>query len=75
MVRGKYKEAIQSYEAANRISTKYGGEKIIEAYFNLGVAYVQCNENEKAETAFENILYHKDKANQIELIYYHYGKA
>jgi LuxR family glucitol operon transcriptional activator len=36
---------------------------------------VQCNENEKAETAFENILYHKDKANQIELIYYHYGMA
>ena len=53
----------------------YGGEKTIEAYFNLGLAYVNCDEFEKAETAFDNILYHKNKANQIELIYYHYGMA
>lgn len=75
LMRRKYEEAIQLYEAANEISTMYGGEKTIEAYFNLGVAYVNCDEFEKAEASFNNILYDKNKANQIELIYYHYGIA
>ncbi|MFP5110290.1 NB-ARC domain-containing protein [Neobacillus sp. C211] len=75
LLRKNYEEAINLYEAANRISTMYGGEKTIEAYFNLGVAYVNCDEFEKAEAAFDNILYHKNNANQIELIYYHYGMA
>ncbi|MGF6952802.1 LuxR family glucitol operon transcriptional activator [Neobacillus sp. B4I6] len=75
LLRKNYKEAINLYEAANQISTMYGGEKTIEAYFNLGLAYVNCDEFEKAEAAFDNILYHKNKANQIELIYYHYGMA
>jgi LuxR family glucitol operon transcriptional activator len=73
--RRKNEEAIQLYEAANEISTMYGGEKTIEAYFNLGIAYVNCNEFEKAEATFNHILYDKNKANQIELIYYHYGIA
>jgi LuxR family transcriptional regulator, glucitol operon activator len=75
LLRRNYEEAIQLYEAANEISTMYGGEKTIEAYFNLGVAYLNCNEFEKSEAAFDKILYDKNKANQIELIYYHYGMA
>ncbi|USP96099.1 hypothetical protein MKF32_03220 [Bacillus vallismortis] len=45
--RGHDEEAIQLYEAANVISSTYGGEKTIEAYFNLGVAYVKCGRFEK----------------------------
>lgn len=73
--RGHDEEAIQLYEAANEISFTYGGEKTIEAYFNLGVAYVKCGQFEKAEEAFEQMLYDKHNANQVELIYYHYGMA
>ncbi|MTT31115.1 transcriptional regulator [Terrilactibacillus sp. BCM23-1] len=70
-----YKKAIQFYEKANRISLEYGGEKTIEAYFNLGIAYVKCKEYEKAKLTFEHVLYNKTEANHIELIYYNYGKA
>lgn len=73
--RGHHEEAIQLYEAANEISSTYGGEKTIEAYFNLGVAYVKCGQFEKAEEAFEQMLYDKHNANQVELIYYFYGMA
>lgn len=73
--RGHHEEAIQLYEAANEISSTYGGEKTIEAYFNLGVAYVKSDQFEKAEEAFEQMLYDKHNANQVELIYYHYGMA
>jgi LuxR family transcriptional regulator, glucitol operon activator len=66
-LRKNYEEAINLYKAANQISTMYGGEKTIEAYFNLGLAYVNCDEFEKAEAAFDNILYDKNKANQIEV--------
>ncbi|MFT4402003.1 NB-ARC domain-containing protein [Bacillus sp. SW14] len=74
-VRSHDEEAIQLYEAANKISSTYGGEKTIEAYFNLGVAYVKCDQFEKAEEAFEQMLYDKHNANQVELIYYYYGMA
>ncbi|MEC1732689.1 NB-ARC domain-containing protein [Bacillus mojavensis] len=74
-VKGHNEEAIQLYEAANQISSMYGGEKTIEAYFNLGVAYVKCDLYEKAEEAFEQMLYDKHNANQVELIYYNYGMA
>ncbi|MGV4321620.1 tetratricopeptide repeat protein [Bacillus mojavensis] len=74
-VKGHNEEAIQLYEAANQISSMYGGEKTVEAYFNLGVAYVKCGQFEKAEEAFEQMLYDKHNANQIELIYYFYGMA
>ncbi|QBG55011.1 transcriptional regulator [Bacillus amyloliquefaciens] len=73
--RGHHEEAIHLYEAANEISSTYGGEKTIEAYFNLGVAYVKCGQFEKAEEAFEQMLYDKHNANQVELIYYFYGMA
>lgn len=75
LLEGKYREAVDHYERANALSASYGGEKTIEAYFNLGVAYLQLDEPERAEAAFENVLYHKSKANQIELIYYRYGNA
>jgi LuxR family glucitol operon transcriptional activator len=75
MVYKNYGAAIRLYEEANEISLIYGGEKTIEAYFNLGVAYVICDKLEEAEKCFNNLLYQKDKANQIELIYYHYGMA
>lgn len=42
---------------------------------HLGIAYVKCGEYEKAESAFDLLLYNKSKANQIELIYYQYGMA
>ncbi|AVM09593.1 NB-ARC domain-containing protein [Bacillus velezensis] len=74
-VKGHNEEAIQLYEAANEISSMYGGEKTIEAYFNLGIAYVKCDLFEKAEEAFEQMLYDKHNANQVELIYYYYGMA
>lgn len=74
-MKGHNEEAIQLYEAANQISSMYGGEKTIEAYFNLGVAYVKCDLFEKAEEAFEQMLYDKHNANQVELIYYYYGMA
>ncbi|KYD00435.1 tetratricopeptide repeat protein [Bacillus atrophaeus] len=74
-VKGHNEEAIQLYEAANDISSMYGGEKTIEAYFNLGIAYVKCDLFEKAEEAFEQMLYDKHNANQVELIYYYYGMA
>ncbi|MEC1752056.1 NB-ARC domain-containing protein [Bacillus mojavensis] len=74
-VKGHNEEAIQLYEAANQISSMYGGEKTVEAYFNLGVAYVKCDQLEKAEEAFEQMLYDKHNANQVELIYYYYGMA
>ncbi|MFC7395486.1 NB-ARC domain-containing protein [Scopulibacillus cellulosilyticus] len=73
--RSQYKEAVRWYEEANKISAVYGGEKTIEAYFNLGVAYVECGEAEKAEKAFGHVLYDKTQPNQIELIYYYYGRA
>ncbi|MGG1229810.1 NB-ARC domain-containing protein [Bacillus halotolerans] len=73
--KGHNEVAIQLYEAANEISSTYGGEKTIEAYFNLGVAYVKCDQFEKAEEAFEQMLYDKHNANQVELIYYYYGMA
>ncbi|MBV6738207.1 tetratricopeptide repeat protein [Priestia megaterium] len=75
MVYKNYGAAIRLYEEANEISLIYGGEKTIEAYFNLGVAYVTCDKLGEAEKCFNSLLYHKDKANQIELIYYHYGMA
>jgi LuxR family transcriptional regulator, glucitol operon activator len=75
MVCENYEAAIRLYEEANEISLIYGGEKTIEAYFNLGIAYVICDKLEEAEKCFYSLLYHKDKANQIELIYYHYGMA
>ena len=49
--------------------------KTIEAYFNLGMAYVKCDQLEKAEKAFEQMLYDKHNPNQVELIYYYYGMA
>ncbi|MFZ7753465.1 transcriptional regulator, partial [Bacillus velezensis] len=73
--RSHYEEAITLYEAANTTSAAYGGEKTIEAYFNLGMAYVKCDQLEKAEKAFEQMLYDKHNANQVELIYYYYGMA
>jgi LuxR family glucitol operon transcriptional activator len=75
MLYKNYEAAIRLYEEANEISLIYGGEKTIEAYFNLGVAYVICGKLEEAEKCFNSLLYQKDKANQIELIYYHYGMA
>jgi LuxR family transcriptional regulator, glucitol operon activator len=75
LLHSNFEEAIQLYEAANEISSIYGGEKTIEAYFHLGVAYLNCDEFDKAKAAFDHILYDKNKANQIELIYYHYGMA
>ncbi|AJY74667.1 tetratricopeptide repeat protein [Paenibacillus beijingensis] len=75
LLRGNYREAVDDYEQANELSASYGGEKTIEAYFNLGVAYLRLGELRQAEAAFENLLYHKSKANQIELIYYRYGNA
>ncbi|KSW01621.1 transcriptional regulator [Bacillus velezensis] len=73
--RSHSEEAITLYEAANTTSAAYGGEKTIEAYFNLGMAYVKCDQLEKAEKAFEQMLYDKHNANQVELIYYYYGMA
>ncbi len=75
LLNGKFSDAILCYEQANEISKSYGGEKTIEAYFHLGVAYVQCGEYEKAEAAFDQLFYSKPQANQIELIYYQYGMA
>jgi len=75
LLNGKFSDAILCYEQANEISKSYGGEKTIEAYFNLGIAYVQCGEYAKAEAAFDQLLYSKPQANQIELIYYQYGMA
>ncbi|MED4073303.1 NACHT domain-containing protein [Priestia endophytica] len=70
-----YKEAIHFYELANEKSMLYGGEKTIEAYFNLGLAYMHCDFYEKAEKMFNNLLYNQNKPNQMELIYCYYGKA
>ena len=39
------------------------------------MAYVKCDQLEKAEKAFEQMLYDKHNANQVELIYYYYGMA
>lgn len=75
LLNGKFSDAILCYEQANETSKSYGGEKTIEAYFNLGIAYVQCGEYAKAEAAFDQLLYSKPQANQIELIYYQYGMA
>ncbi|MCY9409337.1 transcriptional regulator, partial [Bacillus inaquosorum] len=36
---------------------------------------VKCDQFEKAEEAFEQMLYDKHNANQVELIYYYYGMA
>ncbi|MGM0884218.1 MAG: transcriptional regulator [Bacillota bacterium] len=72
---GEFSDAIHCYEQANEVSKSYGGEKTIEAYFNLGISYVKCSEYEKAESAFDQLLYNRSKANQIELIYYQYGMA
>ncbi|WP_258881621.1 tetratricopeptide repeat protein [Paenibacillus sp. sptzw28] len=72
---GEFSDALLCYEQANEVSKSYGGEKTIEAYFNLGVSYIKCGEYEKAESAFDQILYNRTKANQIELIYYQYGLA
>ncbi|QNR68135.1 tetratricopeptide repeat protein [Paenibacillus peoriae] len=74
-MKGNFEEATAQYEQANEISRTYGGEKTIEAYFNLGVAYVKQAQYEKAESAFELLLYDKNHPNQIELIYYQYGTA
>jgi LuxR family glucitol operon transcriptional activator len=72
---GQLQEAVGYYEEANELSHLYGGEKTIEAYYYLGIAYIGLGESAKAETVLEQILYHKSNPNQIELIYYYYGKA
>lgn len=36
---------------------------------------MKCDQFEKAEEAFEQMLYDKHNANQVELIYYYYGMA
>lgn len=36
---------------------------------------MKCGQFEKAEEAFEQMLYDKHNANQVELIYYFYGMA
>jgi LuxR family glucitol operon transcriptional activator len=72
---GELDEAVCYYEKANELSTYYGGEKTIEAYYYLGIAYIRLGEAAKADANLEQILYHKLNPNQIELIYYNYGKA
>jgi LuxR family glucitol operon transcriptional activator len=75
LLNGEYEKAVLIYEEANYISRSYGGEKTIEAYFNLGIAYLKCGQVAKAESEFEHMLYDQTTANQIELIYYQYGLA
>jgi LuxR family glucitol operon transcriptional activator len=74
-IRGNYAEAVDLYERANEISQSYGGETTIEAYFNLGVAYVKLGEYEKAEATFDHLLLDKKQVNLIDYIFYHYGRA
>ncbi|MGF7030977.1 LuxR family glucitol operon transcriptional activator [Paenibacillus mucilaginosus] len=69
----EWNQAIACYEQANEVSSTYGKEKTIEAYFHLGIAYVQSGAFAKAQGAFERLLYDTAGANQIELIYYQYG--
>jgi LuxR family glucitol operon transcriptional activator len=69
------KKAVVYFEKANELSNSYGGEKTIEAYYNLAITYIKLGDIEKAESALEQLLYHKFKPNQIELIYYKFGRA
>jgi Predicted N-acetylglucosaminyl transferase len=75
MLNQNYEQAMISLEEANRVSLTYGGEKSIESFYLLGVAYIHLGQYEKAQEAFESFLYDRSKAHQIELIYYEYGMA
>ncbi|WP_046214026.1 tetratricopeptide repeat protein [Paenibacillus wulumuqiensis] len=72
---GRHSEAIILYEQANQTSQSYGGEKTIEAYYHLGMAYMKQNDYEQARLAFDRLLYDEEQPNQIELIFYRYGTA
>ena len=75
LMKGQFQSAIQFYEEANKVSEQYGGEKTIEAFYHLGIAYLHCDDFERAEASFEQLLYKNSKANQIEIIYYQFGMA
>lgn len=57
MVYKNYGVVIWLYEEVNEISLIYGGEKIIEVYFNLGVVYVICDMFEEVEKCFNSFFY------------------
>ena len=75
MLEEKYELASEMLEEAHRVSSIYGGEMSIESFYFLGVAYLNCRQFEKAENAFNQLLYYEHNANQIELIYYQFAQA
>ncbi|WP_054957949.1 ATP-binding protein [Paenibacillus dakarensis] len=75
MLEEKYELASEVLEEAHRVSSIYGGEMSIESFYFLGVAYLNCRQFEKAENAFNQLLYYEHNANQIELIYYQFAQA
>ncbi|MBO9600845.1 MAG: transcriptional regulator, partial [Cohnella sp.] len=75
MLGRNYNAAVNSLEEANRVSLTYGGEKSIESYYLLGVAYLHRQQYEQAQASFQSFLSVTSRANQIELIYHEYGMA
>ena len=75
LIEHHYDEAILLLEKANRVSLSYGGERSIESYYLLGVAYVRRQNYDKAREAFTPFLSTESEANQIEWIYHEYGIA
>jgi hypothetical protein len=70
-----YGQAALDLEEAIRVSLVYGGEKSIEPYYLLGVAYANLGEYGKARAAFDAFLHDPPLAHQIERIYHEYGMA
>jgi LuxR family transcriptional regulator, glucitol operon activator len=72
---GDYRSAVKTYEKAIEICRRYGGERTAESYSFLGIAYVRCQELEKAEAIFSLLLRNISKTNQLEQVHYLYGMA
>ncbi|MDQ6661601.1 MAG: tetratricopeptide repeat protein, partial [Chloroflexota bacterium] len=73
---GKYSEAIKHYNNALAASKEYSEEEEeFEAYYRLGLVYLEVRDLESAETQFRKITEIEKEGVTIELIFAKYGLA
>ncbi len=75
ILRGDDRSAIRTYENALAFCRRYGGERTAESYAFLGIAYVRCQELEKAEAVFHLLSLNISRTNQLEQVHYLFGMA
>jgi LuxR family glucitol operon transcriptional activator len=75
ILRGDDRSAIRTYENALALCRRYGGERTAESYTFLGIAYVRCQELDKADAVFRLLSSNISGTNQLEQVHYLYGMA